>query len=222
LSWQRGYYKDDQKVWLKVDDEKEKIALDNDHRAAMRYDDSDDAKIYSPNPSNVRLANQSGGEEEAYTRPDGGKPSTSDVPPNELRDLLPEDDSAVKVYTDGACSGNPGPSGYGFVVLDEGNYFEQSRFLGQGTNNTAELTAILESLEHLEDQRNRSIELYTDSRYSIGVLTKGWKAKANTALIDRIKTEIECFDSLSFHKVEGHAGHPFNERADDLATDSID
>ncbi len=69
----------------------------------------------------------------------------------------------------------------------------------------------------------RPVDIYTDSSYAIGVLTKGWKAKANTELIEDIKARLASFTPRPrLKKVKGHAGHPLNERADTLATGSLE
>ena len=123
-------------------------------------------------------------------------------------------------YTDGACSGNPGPAGLGVVLIEKGARRELSEFLGIGTNNIAELTAIQRALESL----GRSAEpvlVHTDSQYAIGVLTKGWKAKANQELIATIKERIRNFPKLTLVYVKGHAGVPLNERADELARAAV-
>ncbi len=125
---------------------------------------------------------------------------------------------AIIIYTDGACTGNPGPAGLGAVIVNRGKRTELSEYLGRGTNNIAELTAILRALQKLPAaDRERPIHLHTDSSYSIGVLTKGWKAKANQELIAKIKSTLEKFPRLTLVKVKGHAGVPENERADELA-----
>ncbi|MCA9610919.1 MAG: ribonuclease HI, partial [Myxococcales bacterium] len=85
------------------------------------------------------------------------------------------ENGAIVVYADGACSGNPGPAGLGVVVVDGDAREELSEYLGRGTNNIAELTGILRAAEKLRE-REAPIRIYTDSKYSIGVLTKGWKA----------------------------------------------
>ena len=85
-------------------------------------------------------------------------------------------DARVVAYTDGACSGNPGPAGLGVVFMVEKTLVERFEYLGEGTNNIAELTAILRAVEELGDQPGPAA-IFTDSRYSIGVLQQGWKAK---------------------------------------------
>ena len=84
------------------------------------------------------------------------------------------------------------------------------------TNNIAELTAILRVLE-LVDNPLSSVVIHTDSAYSIGVLSKGWKAKANKELIFRIKQHLSNMPNVTLKKVKGHAGVPENELVDDLA-----
>lgn len=122
----------------------------------------------------------------------------------------------VVAYTDGACSGNPGPAGLGVVVLDGGARQELGEYLGLTTNNVAELTAILRALEMVED-RARSLLVHTDSQYAIGVLTKGWKAKANVELITTIRGVLAQCPQAKLIYVPGHAGVQWNERADELA-----
>jgi ribonuclease HI len=129
-------------------------------------------------------------------------------------------DGIVEIYTDGACQGNPGPCGYGFLARKDDAYAEAYEFLGEGTNNIAELEAIRCALASLTD-RQIPTRLYSDSRYAIGVLSKGWNAKANRELIVETRELLDEFGDVELRKVEGHAGHALNERADDLATQSI-
>ncbi|MFM7202711.1 MAG: ribonuclease HI [Myxococcota bacterium] len=126
----------------------------------------------------------------------------------------------VLIYTDGACSGNPGPAGLGVVVASGQPRQELSEYLGRATNNIAELTAILRGLELVEDPR-RPVLIHTDSSYSIGVLTKDWKPKANLELIAQIKARMRQFSRLKLVKVAGHAGVPENERCDVLARGAV-
>jgi ribonuclease HI len=130
------------------------------------------------------------------------------------------DGSSLVAYTDGACSGNPGPAGLGVVLLDGSERLEIGEFLGTGTNNVAELTAILRALEATEGA-DKPLVIHTDSKYSIGVLTKGWKAKANVELIGRIRALLTSRSGIRFVYVPGHAGVPLNERADELARAAI-
>lgn len=124
----------------------------------------------------------------------------------------------VVAYTDGACSGNPGPAGLGVVVIDGDRCVERFEYLGHGTNNIAELTAILRALVEIEPHQPTAV--YTDSRYAIGVLTQGWKAKANKELISEIRGAL-AGRPVRLVYVPGHAGVPLNERADELARRAI-
>jgi ribonuclease HI len=132
---------------------------------------------------------------------------------------LSEKDAAehAVAYTDGACTGNPGPAGLGVVLLDAGKRVELSEYLGTGTNNIAELTAVLRALEMTKGR----VVIHTDSQYSIGILTKGWKAKLNKELVGRIREVLADRPGARLVYVPGHAGVPLNERADELAREAI-
>ena len=130
-------------------------------------------------------------------------------------------EGAIIVYADGACSGNPGPAGLGVVVLDGGERAELSEYLGKGTNNIAELTGLLRAAERLAG-RKTPIRMYTDSKYSIGVLTAGWKAKKNKELIVETKAAFAQLPDVEILYVKGHAGIPLNERADELARVAVE
>jgi ribonuclease HI len=123
-------------------------------------------------------------------------------------------------YTDGACSGNPGPAGSGVVlVAPDGKMHEGLEYLGEGTNNVAELTGILRALEWIPGEARR-IVVHTDSQYAIGVLQKGWKAKANQDLVARTRRLVEKRGARLVY-VPGHQGVALNERADELAREAI-
>jgi ribonuclease HI len=125
-------------------------------------------------------------------------------------------------YTDGACSGNPGPAGCGVVLISpEGKVYEGFDFIGESTNNVAELTAILRAVEWASPEPS-AILVHTDSQYSIGVLTKGWKAKVNQELIAKTKALLAKRPQARIKYVPGHAGVPMNERADELAREAIE
>ena len=136
----------------------------------------------------------------------------------------------VIIYTDGACSGNPGPGGWGAVL----KYGEHRRELCGGekntTNNRMELTAVIESLSALKEPC--IVELYSDSKYIIDAVTKGWavrwrdngwkrnkKDKAlNPDLWEKLLQLIATHE-VTIDWVKGHAGHPENERCDRLAVE---
>jgi ribonuclease HI len=128
--------------------------------------------------------------------------------------------NALVAYTDGACSGNPGPAGLGVVLIDGAAMTEVSEYLGQGTNNIAELTAVLRAVERAAGS-DRPLVVHTDSQYAIGVLSKGWKAKANQQLIADIRQALTARPGVRLVYVPGHAGVPMNERADQLAREAV-
>jgi ribonuclease HI len=130
-------------------------------------------------------------------------------------------DGAVIVYADGACSGNPGPAGLGVVVVDGEERRELSEYLGTGTNNVAELTAVLRAIEMTQGE-TRPVVLHTDSQYSIGVLQKGWKAKANVELVAQIRKALADHKAMRLVYVPGHSGVALNEVADALARRAVE
>jgi len=137
------------------------------------------------------------------------------------------DEKRVVIYTDGACSGNPGPGGWG-AILRFGQYEKElSGGEGETTNNRMELTAAIKALNTLT--RPCAVDLYTDSTYvrnGISEWMKGWKARGwKTADKKPVKNadlwqeldEARDRHDVTWHWVKGHAGHPDNERADELA-----
>ncbi len=131
----------------------------------------------------------------------------------------PEKDELL-VYADGACSGNPGPAGVGVVALWDDQRRELSEYIGEATNNIAELTGILRALE-LAHEVGKPLRLYTDSKYAMGVLTEGWKAKANKELIAEIQEWLDGHPDTKLFHVRGHQGITLNEVADELAVQAV-
>ena len=129
-------------------------------------------------------------------------------------------DGAICIYTDGASSGNPGPSGIGVLLRFNKHEKEISRSIGVATNNMAELEAIRSGLLAVKNT-DLPVRIFTDSSYAYGVLALGWKAKKNQDIIASIKKILTKFDDLKFIKVKGHVGIEGNERADVLATSAI-
>jgi len=134
----------------------------------------------------------------------------------------------VDIYTDGACSGNPGAGGWGAVIVYKGIEKELSGGQAQTTNNRMELTAVIEALKALKEPC--SVTLTSDSKYVVDGITKGWaeswrakgwrKGDGKPALNPELWEEL--LELLRKHTVEfvwvkGHAGHPYNERCDRLA-----
>lgn len=140
----------------------------------------------------------------------------------------------VLLYTDGACSGNPGPGGWAYVLKHPatGKVREASGGEPRTTNNRMELQAVIEGLRSLT--RPAIVELYSDSKYVLQGLEEwmaGWKAKGwRTAGKKPVKNvdlwqaldELKSEHKISFHWIPGHTGHPENERCDQLAVAAIE
>lgn len=133
----------------------------------------------------------------------------------------------VTIYTDGACSGNPGPGGWGAILMHGETRKELYGGDGETTNNRMELQAAIEALKALK--RPCKVALYTDSVYVRDGITKwikgwqrnGWRTAAkkpvkNAELWQALQAVLQPHD-IDWHWVKGHAGHPENERADELA-----
>ena len=134
----------------------------------------------------------------------------------------------VEIYTDGACSGNPGPGGWGAILRYNGVEKELSGGEAQTTNNRMELTAAIKALEALKE--SCAVELYSDSKYVVDALEKGWadgwrkrgwvksdkKPALNPDLWQRLLELLEMH-SVSCHWVKGHAENQFNNRCDAMA-----
>lgn len=128
----------------------------------------------------------------------------------------------IEMYTDGACSGNPGPAAIGIhIIYEDGRIEEISKSIGHGTNNIAELYAIQVGLETIKKYNPEKVIIYTDSQYCQGVLSKNWKINSNRNMILEIKKIMSQFKEIEIVHVRGHSGHPQNERANELATKAI-
>ena len=134
----------------------------------------------------------------------------------------------VTLYTDGACSGNPGPGGWGAILEYKGVEKEFSGGEAQTTNNRMELTAVIEGLKRLKEPC--IVELYSDSKYVIDGLEKGWakswqsrgwkKADKKPALnpdLWELLLALTDIHTMHYHWVKGHADNPKNNRCDQLA-----
>ncbi len=139
--------------------------------------------------------------------------------------------SDVTIYTDGACSGNPGPGGWGAILMHGSNRKELSGGAADTTNNRMELMAAIEALTALK--RPCKVDLFTDSVYVRDGITKwihGWRRNGwrtadkkpvkNAELWQALEQALERHQ-VDWHWVKGHAGHPENERADELAREGM-
>jgi ribonuclease HI len=134
----------------------------------------------------------------------------------------------VEIFTDGACSGNPGPGGYGVILRSNNHIKELSAGYKKTTNNRMELRAVIAGLQALREKCN--VKIFSDSKYIVDAIQKGWVNRWEKNNWYRNKNEKALnpdlwrilLDLLSEHQVEfiwvrGHAGHPENERCDILA-----
>jgi ribonuclease HI len=218
VAWKKHRLRD-QDVYAKVD-ESGALVTDRDGRVDVVYKAAAGAKVYRAGGKNltplggpaIEIEVGEPAPEKPKAKPDGtGKAAAAAAPAN-----------AIHVWTDGACTGNPGPAGVGVVIVDGTRTREISEYLGHGTNNIAELTAILRGLQALgEPEQKRPVLVYSDSSYSIGLLSQAWKAKANQELVAELRAVCRKFDDLRFVKVLGHSGVPLNERTDELARQAV-
>lgn len=138
----------------------------------------------------------------------------------------------VQLYTDGACSGNPGPGGWGCVLISGNQARMMSGFEPATTNNRMELMGVISGLEALK--RPTSVHIVTDSTYVKNAFTEGWlegwqRNGWRTSSKEPVKNQdlwlrmchLQRLHSLSWEWVKGHAGHPLNELCDKLARDAV-
>lgn len=145
--------------------------------------------------------------------------------------MSPQARPQIQIYTDGACSGNPGPGGWGAILMSGSHRKELSGGEAETTNNRMELYAAIAALEQLK--KPSLVDLHTDSAYLRNGITQwihGWKRNGwrtadkkpvkNAELWQRLEAAAGRHD-MTWHWVKGHAGHPQNERADELAREGM-
>ena len=138
----------------------------------------------------------------------------------------------IIIYTDGACSGNPGPGGWAAILIYNGKEKEISGGNKNTTNNIMEITAVIEGLKALKYPCE--VELYSDSAYVVNTFTQGWifnlmQKGWKTASGDSVKNKelwqelysLTKIHKVTFNKVKGHADNHYNNRCDELARDAI-
>jgi ribonuclease HI len=130
----------------------------------------------------------------------------------------------ITIYTDGACRGNPGPGGYGTILISGDHYKEISQGYKLTTNNRMELLSVIIGLEALKSP-NQTVAVYSDSKYVVDSVEKKWvfgwvkinfKNKKNADLWKRFLL-VYKLHTVKFCWIKGHAGHPMNEKCDELA-----
>lgn len=210
-AWKRMSFKNN-KVWAATD-ATGNLLVENE-KVLIKYNLKQDYE-YRVKPESLRPEDQAiPAQKKPSIKSKSGKRSKGEP----LETDLP--DNCIKIYTDGASSGNPGPSGIGILLIYGENKKEISKSIGMATNNIAELTAIKMGLETLT-RVDLPVRIFSDSSYSIGLLTKDWKPKKNQDLVRKIKILMNRFNDLAIIKVKGHSGIKENEVADFLATSAI-
>ena len=191
-----------------------------------------DRKVQQNVPSSVSLRSTASPQGEALGKhlPLGGKVPPKGADEGAGQNLLYQENNVktVTIYTDGACSGNPGPGGWGAILMYGPHKKELSGGEAQTTNNRMELTGVITALEALKEPC--AVELYSDSKYVIDALEKGWakgwrargwvkgdkKPALNPDLWARLLDLCE-YHTVNLHWVKGHASNPYNNRCDELA-----
>lgn len=129
----------------------------------------------------------------------------------------------IQVYCDGACSGNPGPGSWAFVIPSLG--IEKSGYQDATTNNRMELTAVVEALSYLSSTNSQSysdqgVEIITDSQYVVKSMTENWRKLKNTDLWSAITSLCSLGWKITWTWIKGHASNPYNTRCDELAVEA--
>jgi len=216
--WKRVLFKGN-KVWAAVDPTGALRVVDGKVLIKYRLDQDYEYRVHrhhlSPLDAPPPAAAAAGRRDRASAT--GSRPERPPIPAAGAAGTVDAPADAIQIYTDGASTGNPGPSGIGVVMCHGRLRKEISEPIGWTTNNVAELKAIQAGLMAVK-KRHLPVRLYTDSSYAHGLLTLGWKPKKNQELVAAIRTLMTKFRDLKLIKVRGHAGHEGNERADFLAT----
>lgn len=225
VKWRRMLFKN-KKVWVKCDSKGQPVIEKN--RAKIKYN-LEHSREYMVNPGNLspipdenfnkdsasRSSTQKKCQDREILKPETREPATSTIP-------FPENHTdAIIIYTDGASAGNPGPSGIGVVMDYRGKRKFISRYIGNATNNIAELKAVKTALENIK-KKDIPVRLFTDSSYVQGLLEYKWKANKNTELVEEIRKLMAGFKDILIIKCKGHSGIKDNELADKLATRAIE
>ena len=216
--WQRMWFKEN-KVWIAID--AQGLPVSKDGKVLIKYQIKQDYEYWvnqknvrplesPPTNSLQRTKNKSRNKKFRKGKKAADKTLGAEI---EYKDK-------ICLFTDGASSGNPGPSGIGVLLRYGDHEKEISKYIGNATNNIAELKAIEAGLSALKNTEI-PVRLFTDSKYAYGLLALNWKARKNQEVVESIKRAMARFKDLQIIKVEGHSGHPGNERADYLATAAI-
>jgi ribonuclease HI len=223
-NWVRKQFKKN-KVWAAADQNGELMIQNNKVLIKYQLDQEHEYRVNADTIFEIQPKDQKHQkptiQSKADNRPKKPKPERHkpEKPKEDTPEII-EEENAISIYTDGASSGNPGPSGIGVFMRYGKHEREISRYIGNSTNNIAELTAIETALKEVK-RTDLPIRIYTDSSYACGLLINGWKAKKNILLTNSIRQLMTTFNDLKIIKVKGHSGLPGNEKADQLATAAI-
>ena len=233
MSWVRKKFKKC-KVYVLVDAQGQIVTENN--LAQIKYRGVDDDKIYNARAEDIEdlEENTSTKEKSTTKKKSTTKENTASATPTKKKqhsDVVKDTpihntqqnptSSQIEIYTDGACTGNPGPAGIGIYFRFGKHQKEISEYIGHATNNIAELTAIKKALESLKSYEY-PVTIFSDSQYSLSVLNGAYKAKKNKELIGSIQKLMSNFKHLKLVKVAGHSGIAGNEKADQLAVSAIE
>ena len=239
MLWKPALFKG-KKVWAQVDEVGE-LNLTNG-LVGIRYSTKEGATIYRASATNLQLSSEpSKPLDKGQNAPklEGSKPQprkkfgSSHTRTKEQKSAAQKDvrtfldglsRETIRCFTDGSCQGNPGPCGTGVYIQLLDREIKHYRYLGEGTNNKAELSAVLDAMKLLNDEeidKDTPIVVCTDSQYVVGILTKNWKAKANKDIIFPLRAEVKKWTDLTVRWVAGHADIPENDEADRLANLAI-
>ncbi len=164
----------------------------------------------------IALKNQHLKPQDRRRAPAATAPAPQPASPPVAAPAIATPDTAIAAYTDGACSGNPGPGGWGAVLIwPDGREQELSGSAATATtNNRMEMTAAIEALKRLPP--GSAVRLHSDSQLLINTMTRGWKRKANQDLWNELDRLVAQYP-VEWVWVKGHANNPLNNRADALA-----
>ena len=216
--WTRMWFKTN-KVWMAVDSQGEPLTKGS--KVLIKYQLKQDYE-YWVNRNNVKPIDSPPPETKTRTKGKTRRKKSAKGQTSDESAAWDESTYADKIclFTDGASSGNPGPSGIGVLLRYGEHEKEISQFIGNATNNIAELKAIQAGLAAVK-RTDIPVRLFTDSKYAYGLLVLGWKARKNQEIVASIRKAISKFKDLKIIKVKGHSGQAGNEKADFLATSAI-
>lgn len=125
----------------------------------------------------------------------------------------------IKLYTDGACSPNPGLGGWGCCFYINDKIEKHCGYLEDTTNNVMEITAVIRGLQEIS-KYTKEVEIYTDSQYVVNTMTKGWKRNKNIELWVELDSLLTKFNTVNWVWVKGHASNLYNNMCDELAVNA--